>query len=165
MDFIPVAGAVIPGGCSDRSGGLIGGQLGYRWQTGGFVFGLEGQGDWADLSSSRVSLINAGFTTRTRVDGLGLFTGQIGYGWNATLLYLKGGAAVTGNSFDILTNPGNVSVASASATRWVQPWVSEPSTASHQTGRSVLNTTTCSWATRTIRSPSRTPSLLVRSIA
>jgi outer membrane immunogenic protein len=31
---------------------------------------------------------------------------------------LKGGAAVTGNSFDILTDPGNVSVASANATRW-----------------------------------------------
>ena len=96
----------------------IGGQLGYRWQTGGFVFGLEGQGDWADLSSSRVSLINPAFTTRTRVDGLGLFTGQIGYAWNAALLYLKGGAAVTGNSFDILTTVGNVSVASASSTRW-----------------------------------------------
>jgi outer membrane immunogenic protein len=117
-DFIPVGGAVIPGGCSDRSGGLVGGQLGYRWQTGEFVLGLEGQGDWADLSSSRVSLINPAFMTRTRVDGLGLFTGQIGYAWNATLLYLKGGAAVTGNSFDILTTAGNVSVASASSTRW-----------------------------------------------
>ena len=41
-DFVPVAGLVIPGGCSDRSGGLVGGQLGYRWQTGQFVFGLEG---------------------------------------------------------------------------------------------------------------------------
>ena len=118
MNFIPVGGVVIPGGCSDRAGGLIGGQLGYRWQTGGFVFGLEGQGDWADLSSSRVSLINPAFTTRTRVDGLGLLTGQIGYAWNAALFYVKGGAAVTGNSFDILTTAGNVSVASASSTRW-----------------------------------------------
>jgi outer membrane immunogenic protein len=118
LNFIPVGGVVVPGGCSDRSGGLIGGQLGYRWQTGGFVFGLEGQGDWADLSSSRVSLINPAFTTRTRVDGLGLLTGQIGYAWNAALFYVKGGAAVTGNSFDILTTAGNVSVASASATRW-----------------------------------------------
>ena len=38
------------------------------------------------------------FTTGTKVNGLGLFTGQIGYAWNATLLYLKGGAAVTSNS-------------------------------------------------------------------
>ena len=117
-DFVPVAGAVIPGGCSDRSGGLIGGQLGYRWQTGQFVFGLEGQGDWADLSSSRVSLINPLFSTQTKTDGLGLFTGQIGYAWNASLFYLKGGAAVTSNRFDILNTLGGGSVASASSTRW-----------------------------------------------
>jgi outer membrane immunogenic protein len=118
LDFVPVSGVVVAGGCSDRSGGLIGGQLGYRWQAGQFVFGLEGQGDWADLSSSRVSLINPAFATQTKVDGVGLFTGQIGYAWNAALLYLKGGAAVTSNRFDILTNPGFVSVASASSTRW-----------------------------------------------
>jgi outer membrane immunogenic protein len=118
LDFIPTTGGIISGGCSDRSGGVAGGQLGYRWQTGGFVFGLEGQGDWADLSSSRVSLINPDFTTRTRVDGIGLFTGQIGYAWNAALLYVKGGAAVTSNSFDVLTTVGNVDVASAGSTRW-----------------------------------------------
>jgi outer membrane immunogenic protein len=117
-DFVPVAGLIIPGGCSDRSGGLIGGQLGYRWQTGQFVFGLEGQGDWADLSSTRISLINPAFSTGTKVDGVGLFTGQIGYAWNAALLYVKGGAAVTSNRFDILTTLGNVNLASASSTRW-----------------------------------------------
>jgi outer membrane immunogenic protein len=117
-DFVPAGGLIVPAGCSDRSGGLAGGQLGYRWQTGQFVFGLEGQGDWADLSSTRVSLINPAFSTGTKVDGLGLFTGQIGYAWNAALLYLKGGAAVTSNRFDILTTLGNVDVASASSTRW-----------------------------------------------
>src|ERR1700742_1188697 len=33
-------------------GGAVGGQVGYRWQTGAFVFGLEAQGNWADLSGS-----------------------------------------------------------------------------------------------------------------
>jgi outer membrane immunogenic protein len=117
-DFVTVAGAFIRDGCRDQSGGIVGGQLGYRWQTGQFVFGLEGQGDWADLSSSHISLINPAFTTRTKVEGLGLFTGQVGYAWNAALLYLKGGAAVTGNRFDILTTLGGASVASASSTRW-----------------------------------------------
>ena len=117
-DFVTVAGVVVADGCSDRSGGLIGGQLGYRWQSGGWVFGLEAQGDWADLSNTRLSFINPAFSTRVRTDGIGLFTGQIGYAWNAALLYVKGGAAVTSNSFDILTTLGGVSVASASATRW-----------------------------------------------
>jgi outer membrane immunogenic protein len=50
--------------------------------------------------------------------GIGLFTGQIGYAWNASLFYFKGGAAVTSNRFDILTALGGVDVASASSTRW-----------------------------------------------
>ena len=82
---------------------MLGGQLGYRWQAGQFVFGLEAQGDWADLHSSHISILNPLFTTGVKVDGIGLFTGQIGYAWNAALLYLKGGAAVTRSRFDINT--------------------------------------------------------------
>ena len=116
--LVPAAGAVIAAGCSDRSGGLFGGQLGYRWQSSQFVFGLEGQGDWADLNGSRVSTAFPAFTLGARVNGLGLFTGQIGYAWNATLLYLKGGAAVTGNSAFINSTATGVGLASASSTRW-----------------------------------------------
>jgi outer membrane immunogenic protein len=117
-DFVPVAGAIVPDGCRNQSGGIVGGQIGYRWQASQFVFGLEAQGDWADLSSSRVSLIDPAFTTRTRVNGLGLFTGQIGYAWNAALLYLKGGAAVTSNRFSIRDTLTGFEFASASSTRW-----------------------------------------------
>jgi len=117
-DFVTAGGAIVADGCADRSGGLFGGQLGYRWQTGGWVFGVEAQGDWADLSNTRLSVIDPTFSTRTRTDGIGLFTGQIGYAWNAALFYLKGGAAVTSNRFDILTTLGGVSLASASSTRW-----------------------------------------------
>jgi outer membrane immunogenic protein len=43
-------------GCHDRSGGVIGGQIGYRWQQPGshFVWGLEAQGDWG-ISTPRAS--------------------------------------------------------------------------------------------------------------
>jgi outer membrane immunogenic protein len=116
--IVPLAGTVFSDGCSDRSGGVLGGQLGYRWQSSQFVFGLEGQGDWADLTGTRVSILNPAFSTGTRVNGIGLFTGQIGYAWNAALLYLKGGAAVTNNSAFINNTVGGVGVASASATRW-----------------------------------------------
>ena len=85
---------------------VFGGQMGYRWQSGQFVFGLEGQGDWANLSGSRVSLFNPAFSTGVKVDALGLITGQIGYAWNASLFYLKGGAATIRNRFDIWTNRG-----------------------------------------------------------
>jgi outer membrane immunogenic protein len=117
-DFVPVAAPIISDGCRERSGGLFGGQLGYRWQAGTWVFGLEGQGDWADLSNTRVSIIHPVFSTRTKTDGIGLFTGQIGWAWNTALLYVKGGAAVTGNRFSILSTLSGAELASASATRW-----------------------------------------------
>ena len=116
-DLVTVVGTFREG-CADRSGGLIGGQIGYRWQASQWVFGLEAQGDWADLSSSRISLIDPTFSTRVKTDAIGLFTGQIGYAWDAALFYVKGGAAVTSNHFDILTTLGGVNLASASSTRW-----------------------------------------------
>jgi outer membrane immunogenic protein len=105
-------------GCHDATGGTAGGQLGYRWQAGTWVFGLEGQGDWADLTSSRVSIFRPAFSTRAKTDGIGLFTGQIGWAWNTALFYVKGGAAVTGNRFSILSTFTGNELASASSTRW-----------------------------------------------
>ena len=58
------------------------------------------------------------FSTRTKTDGIGLFTGQIGYAWNASLLYVKGGAAVTDNRFSILDTSTGIELAAASSTRW-----------------------------------------------
>ena len=52
------AGAfVVAEGCHDATGGIAGGQIGYRWQAGTWVFGLEGQGNWADFKGSNISLI------------------------------------------------------------------------------------------------------------
>ena len=50
--------------------------------------------------------------------GIGLFTGQIGWAWNAALLYVKGGAVVTSSRFGILEKRTGVELAAASATRW-----------------------------------------------
>ena len=118
VDFFDVTGFDFADGCRDRSGGVVGGQVGYRWQSSYWVFGLEAQGDWADLSNTRISLIDPGFSTRTKTDGIGLFTGQVGYAWNATLLYFKGGAAVTSNRLSILDTLTGFEFASASSTRW-----------------------------------------------
>jgi outer membrane immunogenic protein len=118
VDFLNTVGVAFAQGCADRSGGLFGGQLGYRWQASQWVFGLEAQGDWADLNNQRVSLLNPALSTRTKTDGIGLFTGQIGYAWNASLFYFKGGAAVTSTRFSVLDNLTGVELAAASATRW-----------------------------------------------
>ena len=119
LNFVDAFGRDFRDGCVSRSGGVVGGQIGYRWQANQWVFGVEAQGDWADLSRSRVlgdpALL---LSTRTTTDGIGLFTGQIGYAWNAALLYLKGVAAVTSNRFSIFDNVTGIELAAASSTRW-----------------------------------------------
>jgi outer membrane immunogenic protein len=106
-------------GCHNATGGVAGGQIGYRWQTGTWVWGLEGQGNWADLRGSNVSLFAPAFENRSRIDAFGLLTGQVGWAWNNVLLYVKGGGAVTGDRFDVRTSLGNVLVATGEdQTRW-----------------------------------------------
>jgi len=68
---------------------------------------------------SMISLVtDPAFSTRVRTDAIGLLTGQVGYAWNQALLYVKGGGAVTGNRFDILSSFDGTRLASADATRW-----------------------------------------------
>jgi outer membrane immunogenic protein len=80
-------------GSHDANGGTVGGQIGYRWQTGQIVWGVEGQGNWADLSGSHFGGFS-GLNDHSKIDAFGLITGQVGYAFNNVLLYVKGGAAV-----------------------------------------------------------------------
>ncbi|SDM89875.1 outer membrane protein [Afipia sp. GAS231] len=114
-----VAIAPVAEGCHDATGGTAGGQIGYRWQTGNWVFGLEAQGNWADFRGSNASLATLGLSTdRTKIDAFGLFTGQIGYAWNNALLYVKGGAAVTDNRYQGVLTATNVVIDRTTQTRW-----------------------------------------------
>ncbi len=102
-------------GSHDANGGTVGGQIGYRWQTGQIVWGVEGQGNWADLSGShfgQASLLN----DHSKIDAFGLITGQVGYAFNNVLLYVKGGAAVADIKNSV--NDGAGFFASNTDTRW-----------------------------------------------
>jgi outer membrane immunogenic protein len=111
-------------GCHNATGGLAGGQIGFRWQSGAWVFGVEGQGDWASLKGNNASVPVALIvgvpllTNRTKVDALGLFTGQVGYAWNNVLFYVKGGGAVTDNVYNGLITGTNAVVDASRETRW-----------------------------------------------
>ena len=118
-DAVPASIFIGPEGCHDATGGVAGGQIGYRWQASSWVFGLEAQGDWARLRGSNISALTPTFTNRSRIDAFGLFTGHVGYAWNNVLLYVKGGAAVTADRFDVTTTVGNVVAATSNGdNRW-----------------------------------------------
>jgi outer membrane immunogenic protein len=73
------------------SGGLIGGTLGYNWQTGPWVFGLEGDGDWSDIKGSTTTNCTAGCETRN--NWLATFRGRAGYAFDRVMPYITGGLA------------------------------------------------------------------------
>ncbi len=80
------------------------------------MFGIEGQGNWADFTGSNVSLFDTDLRNHSKIDAFGLITGQVGYAWNNVLLYVKGGAAVTGNKYEVFDL--GVLRSSAEETRW-----------------------------------------------
>ena len=106
-------------GCHDATGGMAGGQVGYRWQMASWVFGVEAQGDWANLKGSNSSLTAIiPYTNQTKIDAIGLFTGQVGYAFSNVLLYVKGGGAVTDNKYSSFFTATGATIYTASETRW-----------------------------------------------
>lgn len=77
-------------GSFNTSGGLIGGTLGYNYQMGQAVFGLEGDIDWSNIKGSSAC---AGTTCEVRNDWLGTVRGRLGYAMNNFMPYITGGAA------------------------------------------------------------------------
>ena len=84
-------------GSYSLSGGILGGTLGYNWQQGPWVFGVEGDYSWADISGSS-NTCGASFGTPhpcgTKLKSLGTLRGRIGYAMGATgnwLPYVTGG--------------------------------------------------------------------------
>lgn len=86
----------------DMSGGLAGGQIGYNWQAGAWVFGLEADGDWADINGSApcpVATANCASSTRA----LASFRGRIGWATGPALLYATGGAGYANSRYTTLS--------------------------------------------------------------
>jgi outer membrane immunogenic protein len=97
---VPTGGGGGGDGHYTVSGGMVGGTLGYNWQRGSLVYGIEGDLSWANLSGRSDT---CGATTATphpcgtNLNAFGTFRGRLGYAagdqrdW---LLYVTGGVAI-----------------------------------------------------------------------
>ena len=79
-------------------GALLGGQLGYNWQTGRVVLGIETDADWTNIKGSAAApaasvLADGGGMCQTKQDWFGTTRGRIGYAFGRFLPYVTGGAA------------------------------------------------------------------------
>lgn len=76
-------------------GALLGGHLGYNWQAGSLVYGLETDAAWANLNGSQgsgVAFCGTG-PCDTKQNWIGTTRGRIGYAFGSFLPYLTAGAA------------------------------------------------------------------------
>ncbi len=74
------------------NGGMVGGTVGYNYQTGVWVWGLEGDIDYSMMKGSFSGI--CGSSCETKNDWFGTARGRIGYaGWTNWLPYFTGGAA------------------------------------------------------------------------
>lgn len=101
-------------GSPSIKGGFAGGTLGYNWQAGNLVYGLETDAAWADINASVSGL---GLTVTDKVDSTGTVRGRIGYAFNTVLLYGTGGYAWANNKLS-LTALG----ATASESKFLSGW-------------------------------------------
>ncbi|MFZ0846157.1 MAG: outer membrane protein [Pseudolabrys sp.] len=74
----------------NTSGGVVGGTVGYNWQMGQTVFGLEGDLDWTHIRGNAACGIA---NCETRNDWLGTARGRLGYAFDRFLPFVTGGAA------------------------------------------------------------------------
>jgi outer membrane immunogenic protein len=82
----------------NTSGGLVGGQLGYNWQTGAVVLGIETDADWMSVKGSTAGLggvcaLDGGGQCQTQQSWVGTTRARVGYAFDRWLPYVTGGVA------------------------------------------------------------------------
>jgi outer membrane immunogenic protein len=93
------SGGSTSSGSFNTNGGLVGGTLGVNFQTGGFVFGVEGDWDWQGLQGTSNSpfcnvLASGTPSCETKSDWIATIRGRAGYAADRVLFYgTAGGAA------------------------------------------------------------------------
>jgi outer membrane immunogenic protein len=79
----------------NTSGSMLGGTIGYNWQGMGspWVFGLEGDVDWANIRGSFANAACPG-GCETKSSWLATVRGRAGYAFGSVMPYITGGLAV-----------------------------------------------------------------------
>ena len=85
---------------------VFGGQLGYNYQAGNWVFGVEGDVDGANIRNAQGgafapagALVGSGFFN-VKQEWLASLRGRLGYTWGPGMIYVTGGGAWTGVKAD-----------------------------------------------------------------
>lgn len=133
-----ISGSGAPVADYTENGFAGGGQIGFNWQTGAWVLGAEAEMSWsqirkgvvwtdpdptpwvdpdpAPVKGGRVTTVRTG----TTVENFGSIAGRLGYAWDRSLFYVKGGAAWAHDVYRAFNanTADETLIASASGARW-----------------------------------------------
>lgn len=110
---VTISGATVD--TDAKPDGVIGGgQIGYNWQSGSWVLGLEAdiQGSGQKDTFSHAIAAGGTQTTSDKLDYFGTVRGRVGYAWDRHLLYITGGWAYGRGTIDSTTLVAGVTHAS-----------------------------------------------------
>jgi outer membrane immunogenic protein len=108
---LPFFGPAAVGSLSP-AGGFGGFQIGGNLQLGSFVFGLEADFQWSDISDTSAGSVTpylapggiATMTSKNSVGSFGTLRPRIGFAWDRTLVYATGGLAWGGITHELRWN-------------------------------------------------------------
>lgn len=114
LGFINVAGF---GDIIRGTGPLGGGQIGANWQTGSWVLGVQADAGAADITGQNSCFTGLGGVLCGRtINALGTLTGRVGYAWDRSLAYVKGGGARIDTTYSVFGNTDALTLGSGSTT-------------------------------------------------
>jgi len=99
----------------DPKGFIGGGQLGWNWQNGAWVYGWELDGTWMGASKDRID--GDGENEKLKTSALASFRGRVGVSANDKLFYVTGGVGYVRSSLTV-TGSDLPSPARQSLTSW-----------------------------------------------
>jgi outer membrane immunogenic protein len=102
----------------DVTGWLAGGQIGFNWQVGAVVLGVEADGGFADVHGDRVSGAFPTDRIGTSIDRIGTVAARLGYADGNALFYAKAGAAWAHNEQAFSNIAARVTYTTVDDTRW-----------------------------------------------
>jgi len=96
----------------DVGGALVGGQIGYNWQFGPWVLGLETDADWTNINGSTTGIgaicgVDGGGQCKTQQNWFGTTRARAGYAFGAVMPYVTGGVAYGDRSVNVPTGTSN----------------------------------------------------------
>ena len=90
-------------------------------KSGRLVFGVEADADAANMRGENTCFSGlGGINCQHAIIALGTITGRVGYAWDRSLAYAKGGGAWTDTSYNLLGNTGALRLGTGGTTvdRW-----------------------------------------------